>query len=232
MAKVKGKYIAINLAIIGIAAALYVFTSSPASVMTFAYGSSYPIYRCASENEISLQCAVTWNASALDGILQTLDESNVDITFVVSGEWAEHNAEMLRRMQTEGHEIGTMGYYPDEDGRLSWVKQDVSKSLDVIEAATGTRPTIYYCGTRNSTISARAADSLGLRTVLCTIDIDCETADAEKLIQRIEGYAEGGSIVIAEPTAEMKNALPKILMFLQNKGLAVVPTGKMLYNGN
>ncbi len=226
----KRKYMIINIAIVGIAAALYVFTSSPAAVMTFAYGTSYPIYRCASNDEISIQCAVTWNASAMEDILQTLAENNTKITFVVSGEWAEQNGALLARMHSDGHEIGTMGYSPDDDGRLNWVKEDIEHSANIIAAATGERPTIYYCGNRNAAISSRAADSLGMRTVLCTIDIDCKSADAELLIKRIEGYAEGGSIVLAEPTAEFSLALGQILQFLQNSGLTVVPTGKMLYN--
>lgn len=219
-----------NIAILAIASLLYFALASPAAAPAMKQSKAYPIYRGSARGMASLQCAVTWNAAALDRILDELKAAEVDITFLVSGKWARANPEMLRRMQREGHEIGVMGYEPEKDGRAGFVKQDLQRALDIVESITGERPQTYYCGERNSAVSAAAASSLGLCTVLYTVDPDCSCADPELILNRLKGSVSEGSIVCVQPTAGFADALPGIIEYLKNIGLAIVPTHKMLYN--
>ena len=78
---------------------------------------SAPQYRGSGERA-ALQFAVSWNAAAIPDILDILKDKSVRATFAVSGEWAENNPALLMRMAAEGHEIASMGYYPDMDGRI------------------------------------------------------------------------------------------------------------------
>lgn len=230
--KDKKKYALVNLTIVIAVVAIYLLTTSPVAVMTFAYGKNYPIYRCSSENSISIQCEVTWEAAAIDEILGILDENGAKITFVVSGKWAESNPDTLKKIFDCGHEIGTMGYEPEEDGNPSWLREDILRSSQIIETVTGHSPQIYYCGTRNTSASAKVAEELGLSTVLCTIDLDCSNGNSNLLLERTRGYLNGGSILQISPTGALKEALPEILQEIEKNGLLIVPTGEMVYNRN
>ena len=230
MRKKKERLLYANAAILALAALLYFALASPGAVTAMKQSTAYPIYRGSSKNSVSIQCAVTWDAAALDTILDELERSGVCITFLVGGKWAEANPDTLLKIQNRGHEIGVMGYEPERDGKAAFVRRDVQKSLDIVERVTGVRPEIYYCGSRDSAVSAWVGASLGLTTVLCTFDLDCSGADSALVVKRLASAAGAGSIINAQPTASFAAALPDIINYLKNMGYAIVPTHKMLYN--
>lgn len=225
----KGRLFA-DLAILAVAALVFAALASPKSVTTMAQSKSSPVYRGASRDSVSLQCAVTWEASAIVPMLDILKELGVNITFAVSGEWAEANPGLVKRMYDEGHEVAVMGYEPGKDGGAAFVKQDVAASISAVERACGEHPSTYYCGTREASVSAKAGEQLGLTTVLCTADLDCSSAEPELIIKRLASAAKAGSIINIQPTSYLLNALPQIVNNLKNMGLAIVPVHKMLYN--
>lgn len=95
-----------------------------------------------------MQFAVSWNAAAIPDILDILKDKSVKATFAVSGEWAENNPALLMRMAAEGHEIASMGYYPDMDGRIGWTVKDVRRANEAVKKICGAEPAIYYEGSR------------------------------------------------------------------------------------
>ena len=105
--------------------------AQPASV------SGFPIYHGNNRQCVAIECAVTWDAAALDEILAVLEERGVRITFAVSGEWVERSPAMLKKIAAQGHEIATMGYAPSKDGGVDFVLKDIQKSLDCIESVLG-----------------------------------------------------------------------------------------------
>ena len=96
--------------------------AQPASV------SGFPIYHGNNRKCVAIECAVTWDAAALDEILAVLEERGVRITFAVSGEWVERSPAMLKKIAAQGHEIATMGYAPSKDGGVDFVLKDIQKS--------------------------------------------------------------------------------------------------------
>ena len=125
-------------------------------------------------------------------------------------------------MAADGHEIATMGEDPFMDGKLSAVQEDVAASLEEIEAACGVRPALYYSGTRNVTVSGRAAKKLGLTHVLCTTDLRCAAGSAEEIMQRGLNDPIEGSIILMQPTAAAAEALPGLLDGLRERGVDAV----------
>ena len=230
MRKKEGRLLYANVFILALAALLYTLLGSKYAVPAMANYAGGPVYRTSSKDSVSLQCIISWDAAALPGILRVLKENDVRITFAVSGVWAEEHPELLKTMQSEGHEIAVMGREPDKDGDAGFVRADVLSSLDTVESLTGVRPVTYYCGSRNPSVSASAGKKLGVTTVLCTIDLDCASADAELVLKRLKGNAPAGSIIDIQPTQSLYEALPQIINYLKNIGSAIVPTYKMLYN--
>ncbi len=221
----------VNLLLLLLIAALYFITSRPDAATAMAQLAYAPNYRGHAESAIALQFAVSWNAASLDSILDALAAHGAKATFAVSGLWAEENAALLLRMAADGHEIATMGDDPAFDGKLSAVQADVSASLDKIEAACGVRPALYYSGTRNVTVSGRAAKRLSLMHVLSTLDLRCAAGSAAEITQRGLNDPIEGSIILMQPTAAAAEALPGLLNGFKGKGLEAVRVGDVLGSG-
>lgn len=208
----------INALLLGVIVALYVAVSTPAA--TFAISRLYdsPIYRGHAKGVVALECAVSWNAAAIPEILDTLLEQDVRITFFVSGEWAQENSELLLRMVREGHEIGTMGMAPALDGGTKSVAQDIEQAALAISRACGVQPRMYHSGTRLANASGKAARRLGMRHVLCTVDLLSGRGDAQDILLRALDTLFDGSILLMQPTAEAAKALPAVLEGLKQAG--------------
>ncbi|MEA5059593.1 MAG: polysaccharide deacetylase family protein [Candidatus Pelethousia sp.] len=213
----------INLLLILLIAGLYIGTVQPQVLSV-----SAPVYRGSAKDAVALQFAVSWNAAALPGILDTLKAQNVQATFALSGQWAEQNPELVRRMAQEGHELATMGYAPEQDGNLSWVLKDLTASLSAIEGVAGVRPTLYYSGSRAASISARASKKLEITQVLCTVDLLSARGSAADIINRVSDTPIPGSIMLLQPTGAAAEALSGILQTLQEKGIKPTTTGAVL----
>ncbi len=219
----------INLTLAGIIVGLYFSLIYPYSTETAAV-SGFPIYKGSNRRAVALEFTVSWEAKALPQILDLLSEWNIRATFAVSGEWAENNGELLRRMQAEGHEIATMGYSPEEDGRAGFIEKDLKKSIDVIFAETGAEPELYYCGDRNANISSIAARRLKLTPVKCTTDLLCANGSGSDILSRVSGNTNGGDILLVAPTQSFLEALPDILAYFTDKGLTITTVSGTIYN--
>ena len=223
MGRSKAGHAVTNLLLLLLIAGLYVGTAQPQTISV-----SAPVYRGQAEGKIALQFAVSWDAGALEEILDTLEENHARVTFALSGEWAARNPALARRMAQDGHELATMGYAAGQDGRLSWVQEDVERSLEAIEAAAGVKPTLYYSGGRSVTVSGRAAHKLGLTQILCTADLLCARGGAADILARLPQEPIPGSILLLQPTQAAGEALSGILTALREKGLEPVPVGEVL----
>ncbi|MBR2155721.1 MAG: polysaccharide deacetylase family protein [Clostridia bacterium] len=188
---------------------------------------SAPMYRGRGDS-VALQFPLSWNAAALSDIMDTLEKDDINVTFAVSGEWAEQNAETLRNMAAQGHEIAIMGYHPDMDGGLGWVSNDLERALKAAKDACGIRPTLYYVGGRSAAVSSIAAKKLGLTQISCTIDLLTAKGGAEDILARVPEQLPEGSIILLQPTAACSEALPGILSALEQKGLKISCTGSVL----
>lgn len=215
-----GRIIVVNLFLAFIIVGLFVCLTDPALHQSV-NASGFPVYCGYDERCVALECAVTWDASALPDILDVLKQHDIRITFAVSGMWAENNPDLLREMKSLGHEIATLGYAPDEDGTVDFVENDVAKSCDVIYNETGSIPSLYCLGSRNTAVSTVAASKCDLIPVKCTLDILCANGDCNDIIERICANTNVGNILLVTPTNAFLNALPDILLFFENKGLTV-----------
>lgn len=229
MKKGKQKCLLVNMMLAVIIIGLYFALISPYSVPVMA-NTKLPIYKGSAKTCVALQCTVDWDAAAIPQILDTLKSNDTRITFMVSGEWARGNPDLLLRMYNEGHEIGTMGYAPTQDGNLSFVKDDLKKSISAIEHVLGVRPHLYYCGLRNTTISARAARPLELQPVMCTVDLVCSSGTADDIVRRAYGNTNGGDILLVSPTAAFSQALGDLLVYYRELGLTASTTSSTIYN--
>ena len=220
--------LSVNLGLAAIISGMYFVLIFPYSRYTAA--SAFPVYRGNSKDRIALQCVVNWDAAAIGSILDTLAQKNAVITFTVSGEWAQRNPDILKRMADEGHEIATMGFSADTGHSLDSVKNSIKKSTDIINEITGKTVQLYYCGTGNTKKTARAAESLGLKCVVCTLDLVCSKGSSSDILNRVCANTNGGDIILVSPTAAFAGSLPDILDYFNSTGLTVSTVSGTIYS--
>lgn len=222
-----GRIVVVNLLLAVIIVGLFACLINP-SLHQSVNASGFPVYYGYGDKCVAFECAVTWDASALPDILDVLKQHNVCITFAVSGKWAENNPDLLREIKSLGHEIATMGYAPDEDGTIDFVKRDVIKSCDIIYKETGSLPLLYYYGDRTTSVSTVVASKCDLIPIKCTLDILCANGDCDDIIERICANTNVGNILLVTPTNAFLNALPDVLSFFENQGLTVSTVSNIL----
>lgn len=226
--KLNGANFIVTILILAVIVTLYLTISSPAAYSVMAFMQNGPIYRGKSDNAIALECAVSWDAAALETILNILSKNNTKITFLVGGEWAKTNAGMLLNITEAGHELGTMGMQPALDGDLNWVKNDISNSVEQIFAICGIRPSLYYSGDRNKAVSSKASNELKLTHISCTTDVLSARGDSADVLSRAIYNLRQGNIILFEPTAAVAESLPAILESIKNMKCNAVSVGYIL----
>lgn len=214
---------AVNCILVLMIAVLYAITSADTAA-----ASAYPCYRGRSQTHAALEFAVSWNAASLGDILDTLKEKGTRATFFVSGEWAENNPSLARRMVDEGHEIGTLGYeaslaYTDEE-----LQADIIRGIDAIERQTGIKTRLYYSGKRDVSASAKVCRALSLICIAETVDLRCGSGNAEDIITRGLNEPILGGIILLQPTRECAAALGPLIDGLSARGITAARVSDVL----
>jgi len=182
--------------------------------------------------KIAITCNVAWGEEYLPEMLEILKEKNVRITFMILGEWAETHQEELKAIADAGHEIGNHGYYHVNQSGLSaeGVKEDITKSADLIESITGTRPVIFEPPSGDyDEESLSAARELGQTVILWSIDtIDWRRDGTDAILKRVFRDPKAGDIILMHPTKYTVEALPEIIDGLIERGLTPCAAGDIL----
>ncbi len=231
MKKRRGNGLVVNLFLVFVIAALYALTSSADAAEAMAALTAGPVYRGSSKDAIALEFALSWDASALPDILDTLAQKNVRATFAVSGEYARLRPDMVKRISEVGHELATMGDVPSFDGDFAEVCEDLEQSLSSIEKASGISPVLYYSGEREIPPSARASRKLGLTQMLCTVDLRCAAGTSADIVARGLNEPIIGSIILMQPTRAGADALAGLIDGLSKKGIRVVAVSEVIDPG-
>ena len=182
------------------------------------------------EQLVSLAINVDWGEEYLPDILAVLAEHNVQVSFFLTGRWANNNSELAAQIAAAGHEIGNHGYSHASPNNSSYdeIKAEIFKTEQAIERATGIKTTLYAppSGESDAHVLQAAADS-GYITILWSVDtIDWQRPSAATIIERVTGKIHDGAIILAHPTAPTLEALPTILRDLQTEGYRFVPVSE------
>jgi len=173
-------------------------------------------------NKITLMINVYWGTEYLDDMLSTLDEYNVQTTFFVGGVWAVKNEEYLKKIKNNGHEIANHGYHHKDHDKISKEENlnQIKNTHTIIKQLAGVDMNLFAppSGAYNKQ-TVEGATSLGYKTIMWTRDtIDWRDKDENLIYQRAVKNASGGDFVLMHPTEMTKNALPKIISYLQQEG--------------
>jgi peptidoglycan-N-acetylglucosamine deacetylase len=191
--------------------------------------------------------ALTFDAGSDTGdaatVLDTLAARGVLASFGLTGRWAEHNPELVRRMAREGHQLINHTYDHDSFTGLSTMRAAQSRAqrweqLDRTEqilrqiAGVGARPYFRpaYGDIDDSVLADVAARGYTITAMWDVDSLGWTGIPASQIVERTLRLSVPGSIVIfhvGSASADAR-ALPAILDCLQAAGLDCVRLDELL----
>lgn len=192
-----------------------------------------PIFQGDGEKkEIAFICNVVWGEEFLPEMLEVLADKEVKMTFFVGGQWAEKNADLLKTMSEQGHEIANHGYQHLHPTKISKRKnfEELEKTRKILKEITGSDSNLFHPPYRDfNDWSVRVAGEAGYITILSSIDtIDWQRPAPNVIVERVVSKAHNGGIVLMHPTAPTTQALGTMIDKLENQGYKLVTISDLL----
>ncbi|MFW6029522.1 MAG: polysaccharide deacetylase family protein [Halanaerobiales bacterium] len=183
-------------------------------------------------NNISLTINVDWGEEYLTAMLEIFQKKDINVTFFVTGKWADKNKELLNRMSTLGHEIGNHGYSHAHPKQLSdaHLIELIKKNEELIFQITDKRTKLFAppYGEVDDRIASVAA-SIGYNTIMWSADtIDWQRPPAEVVAQRAINKIDDGGIILMHPTKPSLEALDNIITTLESRGYNFVTVSELI----
>jgi peptidoglycan/xylan/chitin deacetylase (PgdA/CDA1 family) len=166
-------------------------------------------------------------------LLDILARYKVTATFFIVGFRAEAQPELIRAIQSAGHEIANHTYSHPDLSKLSAdeVEAELSKTEAIIYALTG-KSTMYFRppGGHISQATKIAAARQGFKAVLWTVGCSrYEGTTAEALVSHVVNNITDGAIILMHNGEPVTSAsLPKIIGQLRAQGYEFVTLSELL----
>lgn len=184
------------------------------------------------ERNVSLMFNVYENTETVEAILDLLNSRGAKATFFVGGCWADDNAETLKRIVGEGHELANHGYFHKDHAKLSYEKnkEEIELADKIIYALCGTKSYLFAPPSGSfSENTLRAAFDLGYKVIMWSKDtIDWRDKDKSKVYSRATADAKNGDFILMHPKKHTLSVLPQILDFYEKSGFKVVTVSENL----
>jgi len=199
---------------------------------------SLPIYSVDREEKlisISFDCA--WGTQHTEGILSALKASSVSATWFMVEFWTEKYPDVVKKIDEEGHEIGThSATHSHMSGQSEGeIIKELSTSSRAIENITGKRVELFRppYGDYDDLLIDTAL-SQGYFPIQWDVDsLDWKNLSAADIANRVVTRVQSGSIILMHNNGlHTAEAVPIILKTLILKGYSFVPIGKLIYREN
>ncbi len=174
------------------------------------------------EKAVALMFNVDWGEEILPGLLETLREKDVKVTFFISGRFAKKFPEITLKIAEDGHEIGNHGYSHPHPNKLSLEQnqKEINETEKVLQELKINSAKVFAApyGEHGTTV-LQAAEALGYKTIMWTLDtIDWQDPSPEVILERILPKADNGSLILMHPKNCTLQALPGLINSLQKEG--------------
>lgn len=175
---------------------------------------------------------VAWGKEYINDMLEVLKNNNIKATFFIDGKFLEENEELVKKIYTNGNEIGNHGYNHVDFTKLSKkeAKENILKTNNLLTSITNepinlfSPPSLAFS---NSTISA--LDDLNMQLMMYSIDtIDWQNPSVDLIKKRVLDNVSCGSIILMHPTKNTVDSLNDIIIEINKKGLEIVTISTLI----
>lgn len=203
-----------------------------------------PIYSVKTETrQIAITFDISWGEQNVLPILEILKSEGIHATFFLSSPWAEKQAELVKTIVSNGHEIGSHSRRHVDLNTLSEAEltKELDLSKDVLENLYGQKISLLRPPNGaydNKVISV--ANNLGYNVIQWSVDsLDWKKPGPEAVINNIingrqknEGASPGDILLFhaSDSAPDTPKALPTIIKTLKAKNYELVPVGMLLKN--
>ncbi|MDR1616738.1 MAG: polysaccharide deacetylase family protein [Syntrophomonadaceae bacterium] len=194
-----------------------------------------PIYQGNSgQKAVAINVNVDWGEEFIPAMLEEFKKQNTEVTFFVTGVWAEKNSDLLKIMKQAGHSIQNHGYKHVHCNILpkEKVKEQITKAAAVIESITGDKTSFFAApyGEQNNVITEAAAE-INYDLVMWSIDtIDWQKPVPSIILKRVSGQLHNDAIILMHPTESTVKSLPELLPAITEQGYKILPLHQLIIN--
>ena len=164
--------------------------------------------------------------------LDILAKYKIKATFFVQGKNIAGNESILKRMQSEGHEVGNHSWNHPVLTKLSLedAKKQLTDTEDAITKVLGKSSKLMR--PPYGAISDDIRNSLDLSFIMWDVDsLDWKSKNEAAILTEIQRQATNGSIILMHDIHQTSvNSLPKVIEYLQGQGYSFVTVSELLGN--
>lgn len=192
-----------------------------------------PIYQGNSgEKAVAIAVNVDWGEEYIPQMLKSFKEKQAEVTFFVSGKWAEKNPELLKEMKAAGHSIQNHGYKHLHFNNISAeeASKQIKKAEEIINKTVGEKPRFFappYGEYNQQLLDVVAA--LDYELIMWSIDtIDWQRPDPATIVKRVSNKLHNDAIILMHPTDPTVKALPAMLEKIKQDGYKMITIDKII----
>lgn len=185
------------------------------------------------DKKVALTFDIAWGNQYNSEILDTLKRYDIKSTFFITGSWAEKYPSVVKRIASDGHEIGNHSLNHPKMSTLS--KDEMASEIKGCETnimkLTGKKTKLFRCpyGDYNNTLITLAHD-MGYKVIQWDVDsLDWDGASGDDIYNRTLLKAGSGSIILFHNNSPSTlKALERIIEELRNKGYRFMTVSELL----
>ncbi|MFF4617985.1 polysaccharide deacetylase family protein [Nonomuraea jabiensis] len=170
-------------------------------------------------------------------LLDTLKKYDAKATFFLEGQYVKSRPAFVKRMVTEGHEVGNHSYsHPDfTKSDAGTIRNEIKKTQDAVKKASGVEPKLLRppYGLADLQV-ADIATEFGMPMILWTAgseDWSSKNVDAIKK-KTMEVAQPNGIILMHDWVKQTVDAMPALIKSLQKKGYHLVTVSDIVKGQN
>jgi len=181
---------------------------------------------------VAITVNVDWGEEFIPVMLKEFKENKAEVTFFVTGKWAEKNAELLKQMKKEGHSIQNHGFKHVHFNSLSTeqTQEQIKQAEAVISRITGEKSQFFAppYGEKNQQLINAVAD-MDYQYIMWSIDtIDWQRPGPQTIVKRVIGKLHNDAIILMHPTEPTVKALPDMLKQIKDQGYKMQTIDKII----
>ncbi len=207
--------------------------------LTMAAGADMPLFYVKTDRKVAaLTFDISWGNKTPEQVLDVLREYNQKATFFLSGPWANHYKDTVRRIVAEGHEIASHGQdhvnlsQEDKDS----VTDNIKTAHDILVNLTNTSPKYFRPPNGDyDDLVVLTARELGYETVIWAVDsLDWKDPGPSYIVERVSKLMFPGAIILfhaSDSARRTPEALPMVFENLKTAGYELLPLGELVSLG-
>lgn len=199
-----------------------------------------PIYCVGTDKkQVALSFDAAWGNEDTDTLLGILAENNVKTTFFMTGGWVDSYPDDVKKIAAAGHDLGNHSENHKQMSQLSAAdcQSEISAVTKKVKALTGTDMSLFrppYGDYNNQLIDS--ANSLNYHVIQWSVDsLDWKDYGADSIVDTVLNHKDlkDGAIILMHNGAKYtKDALPRVIKGLKEKGFEIVPVSELIYKEN